>query len=334
MHLEGATNSDETERRIARVHEQQRQLARGEISIDEFFLAMHVQPWLDSRWHGSALYVAHEGRRYLLTAQHVIIDRVGGRREHARRIEDERRRLADYPDALAASLEHIGNEPQLRAFPYIFRIPSLDEHNRGGGSLVSNLARQRLMGLDAGTPSTLPYLCWDEADLAVISLDARFPQFADELDAVGQVPVSLEDFADAPDHEGQELFAVGFPEAMAIVHEMELPGGLSSHMSAAISLPVSSFGRVAMLHETLPFFLADISIYPGNSGGPVVAENRLVGIVSTQPTVPLEAPPGSAMSAVTSRIPFGWIAKAHKCRELLLGLAQREQAFRDSLRPG
>ena len=34
-----------------------------------------------------------------------------------------------------------------------------------------------------------------------------------------------------------------------------------------------------MLHNTLPFFWADMSIYPGNSGGPVVANDRLVGIV-------------------------------------------------------
>jgi CBS domain-containing protein len=37
-----------------------------------------------------------------------------------------------------------------------------------------------------------------------------------------------------------------------------------------------------MVHHILPFFWADMSIYPGNSGGPVVEDGKLVGVVSAQ----------------------------------------------------
>ncbi len=43
-----------------------------------------------------------------------------------------------------------------------------------------------------------------------------------------------------------------------------------------------------MVHGSLPYFWADMSTYPGNSGGPVIANDRLIGIVSHQAQTPIE----------------------------------------------
>jgi len=74
-----------------------------------------------------------------------------------------------------------------------------------------------------------------------------------------------------------------------------------------------------MLHHELPWFWADISIYPGNSGGPVVANDRLVGIVSSQAIIPVEGAPDAR-----TRIPFGRIVKTRFVHALL-----KEQERRD-----
>jgi S1-C subfamily serine protease len=74
-----------------------------------------------------------------------------------------------------------------------------------------------------------------------------------------------------------------------------------------------------MLHDALPFFWADMSIYPGNSGGPVVADGRLVGIVSAQAMLPIDDLPD-----VHTSIPFARIIKARFVQALL-----EEQEKRD-----
>ena len=145
-----------------------------------------------------------------------------------------------------------------------------------------------------------------EVDLAVISLkDPRLQRFSDDLLNAGHEPIGLHDLADGPSSEGVELVSIGFPEATAVVGEQSLHPASAHWASRAVSLPVSSFGRVAMSHPALPFFWADISLYPGNSGGPVIEEDKLVGIVSSQATWE------------DARIPFARVIRAEHLRPLL-----------------
>jgi S1-C subfamily serine protease len=91
---------------------------------------------------------------------------------------------------------------------------------------------------------------------------------------------------------------------------------LRSWSSSHVSLPVASYGRVSMVHPELSFFWADMSIYPGNSGGPVVEADKLVGIVSGQPVIPVEGD-----QTLRTRIPFARITKASGLHDLLAALA-------------
>ncbi len=75
-----------------------------------------------------------------------------------------------------------------------------------------------------------------------------------------------------------------------------------------------------MMHDQLPFFWVDMSIYPGNSGGPLIEGDYLVGVISAQATLPTEAGPG-----VGTRIPFGKIIKTKYVRDLLNIQEQKDQ---------
>jgi hypothetical protein len=306
VHLECATDSEHYLDRIRRVDERRAQLDRGEISHDDFLaeLTAHSR---DVRFHGTALFVRHSGRRYLLTARHVVWDELSARRE----FEEEVERASSWPEqSRARMLESAVERAKDMVFSIIFRVPSIDEMLAGRSP---DRPAEFLMNLDAGTPDTAPYTFSSlELDLAVISLDQRDARFADELQAVGFAPISLDDLADGPDAEGSDVFTVGFPSSTAIIDQVSLHPAVANWASSHFSVPVTSFGKVSMLHNALPFFWVDMSIFPGNSGGPVVEGERLVGVVSQQATVPLDDVP-----EVRARIPFGRIIRAEYVRDLL-----------------
>lgn len=310
VHLECARNSvsyeDQHERRI----ELLALLEKGEITEDAFAEASRGGI-KDVRFHGTALFILHEGRRYLLTARHVLFDDQAAENE-LRVVEQSTSGYSahDRERLLANAQERVSS----KIFPIIFRVPSIDE------VLKDQPVIGILMNLNAGHPDFAPYTFSEASlDLALISLDAHPGGFADELTSRGYIPIPSTDIADGPDSEGQELFAVGFPSSTALIGQLTLPPAVLNWSSNNYSLPVSSFGRVAMLHTALPFFWADISIYPGNSGGPVVVNDRLVGIVSAQAILAIDDVPH-----VSTRIPFGRIIKTSYVHDLL-----REQIHKD-----
>jgi S1-C subfamily serine protease len=233
-----------------------------------------------------------------------------------RELEEEAQRALSFPEHMRQGLITSALErAQNVIFNIIFRVPSLDE------VLAKPAYRRFLMNLGAGASSTVPYTFSDPSlDLALISLDQRDTRFADELTAGGFVPIPSDNIADGPDEEGQEVFTIGFPSTTALLGQISQHPAQSNWSSSHFSLPVSSFGRVSMLHGALPFFWADMSIYPGNSGGPVVANDLLVGIVSAQALLPIEGVPNAS-----TRIPFARIVKTSVVRSLLAAQEQKDK---------
>jgi S1-C subfamily serine protease len=289
IHLECATDSVNIFDRIKLIDEQVGLLREGKITQEQFAEKISGGS-RDIRFHGTALFLSHNGRRYLLTARHVVWD------------EQSAEHTLAWPE-------------QIRPVFIIFRVPSLDE------VIAKRPKHEFLMNLGAGTSFTAPYtFSIPEIDLAVISLDQRDAPFADELEARGFVPVTSDDIADGPDAEGQDVFTIGFPESTSVIGQISQLPAAAHWSSSNFSLPVSSFGRVSMLHDALPFFWADMSIYPGNSGGPVVARDQLVGIVSGQAILPIDDVPD-----VSTRIPFGRIIKSIFVREILATQEEKDR---------
>ena len=303
IHLECATDSEHFYDRIERINQQRALLDKGQITHEKFSEEIAGRS-RDIRFHGTALLLSHAGRRYLLTARHVVWDELSAKRE----LEEETRRALSWPEHMRQHLLQSAVErAQNNIFSIIFRVPSLDE------VLAKRESREFLMNLGAGSSFTVPYTFSDpDLDLALISLDQRDTRFADELNSLGFTPVASDEIGDGPDTEGQEVFTIGFPSSTALLGQVSQHPASAHWSSSHFSLPVASFGRVSMHHNVLPFFWADMSIYPGNSGGPVVADDRLVGVVSAQATLPIDGVPDAR-----TRIPFGRIIKTSFVRALL-----------------
>jgi hypothetical protein len=295
VHLECVTDSD---RYYKKEKELRTKYSQNEISQEEYtkiyqgeFGEKREAYGRDVRFHGTAIFVSHNEKRYLLTARHVLFD------EHlAKRAPDEYGIFSQY-----LSDKFI--------FKHIFRVPSLDE-----ALLNKKLdVPESLMNLQTGVYDYLPYtFSAPDLDLAIISLDQRETTFADELINLGYNPIPSELIEDGPTSEGVELFTVGFPSSTALIAQLKQDPGMAHWSSSYVSLPVYSWGKVSMLHSELPFFWTDMSIYPGNSGGPVIENGKLVGIVSAQASVSLEGLPD-----VRTRIPFGKIIKTCFVKTLL-----------------
>jgi hypothetical protein len=313
VHLECATDSMHFYDRIKRIDQLREKLDRSEISLEEFGqeLSGHSR---DSRYHGTALFLVHAERRYLLTARHVVFDEVSSLRE----VKEEVERAASWPEHMRGSLiQSAKDHAAEKIFSIIFRVPSLDEilKSRAEGQ------REFLMNLGAGASSTVPYtFSPPENDLALISLNQRDSGFADQLLHLGYEPLDSKDIHDQPSGEGAEVFTVGFPSSTALIGQVSQPPASAHWSSSYYSLPVSAFGRVSMMHDQLPFFWVDMSIFPGNSGGPLIEGDNLVGVISAQATLPTEAAPDLRI-----RIPFGKIIKTKYVRDLLNMQEQKDR---------
>ena len=125
----------------------------------------------------------------------------------------------------------------------------------------------------------------------MISIDERGPKFTESLFAAGYSPVSLSDLGETPTSEGADVFTVGYLDAVSSLPARLPHSGLLGWHASVISQPNFSFGRVSMLDPDLPVFWTDMSSYPGNSGGPVVEDGRLVGVVSAQASVAVDFEP-------------------------------------------
>ncbi len=178
-----------------------------------------------------------------------------------------------------------------------------------------------LMNLGAGVPQLQPYTFSDpDTDLAIVSLRKPFwERFRTTLEAKGYRPIGLDDIKTDLLTEGTAVYSVGYPDAMAVIGKRSLEPAQENWESALVSSPVYSFGRVAMASPLLPKFWCDMSIYPGNSGGPVIEEStgKLVGIVSAQATVE------------RVRVPFAAIVKAEFIGALIEKQQRKDRLDRD-----
>jgi len=178
LHLEGAADSvDLVSEKLSRHAER---LRAGELTPQQFSDILSSGQ-RDLRYQGTAIFIIHAKRRYLITARHVVWDETSAKREVEKAIKQASRKSGEMRllDVQMAQEWASG-----RIFHLIFRVPSLDE--------VAH-AEQRnkfLMNLGAGVPGRAPYTFSEpQLDLAVISLDSRDRGFADELQQRGYEPV-------------------------------------------------------------------------------------------------------------------------------------------------
>lgn len=262
----------------------------------------------DIRYRGTAIFMENEGKYYLLTARHVVFDELSAKRNFKEEVE----RLNRFRSA-AISDEDI-KRAELGAlntiYKKIFRVKSFDELSNNKVEIDNFL-----------------FLLWEneytfsipDLDLAIISLNSsKNRRLADELIKLGYKPISMSDIEDQPSEEGSDVFTVGYPEATAVLGQLNNNKAVTNWSSDSISIPTFVFGKVSMLNDKIAFFLTDLSVYPGNSGGPVIENGKLVGIVSQQSRILLEdLQHDNKPLPFGIRIPFGRIIKAKYIKPLL-----------------
>ncbi|HAT2179870.1 TPA: trypsin-like peptidase domain-containing protein [Raoultella ornithinolytica] len=301
IHLECSTDSESIFDFGEKVRALEIKLDKSEISVEEFERETRIKRG-DIKSHGSAVFVSHKGRRYLLTARHVLFDEVSGERI----FDWSCKNVEKLPeDMRGRAIEGYIKARYNKVYDRIFRVPSLDEELSGNHAEVL----QPLMNLrTAASDVSAVTFSSPEIDLAIVSLDQNHSRFADELIRLGYNPIPLDLIEDGPSSEGADIYSIGYPSATALLGQKQQ----SYWSSSFFSLPVTSWGKVSMLHPQLHFYWCDISIYPGNSGGPVIEDGKLVGIVSQQAILPIDEVPN-----ISTRIPFGMIIKTCFVKELI-----------------
>ncbi|MGA0594094.1 S1 family peptidase [Enterovirga sp. CN4-39] len=295
VHIECAGDSVPFATRELELWQARARLHLGEITDEDYRAVWNrIEPSLDRRHTGTAVYMVHRGRKILVTARHVLHDEES---EKAVRVRDQ-------------TFRYGSRDSESEVFNAVFRVPTLSEFRDHKAPPGFPLHTVSLNNLGAGGRHEFSFST-PELDLAVISLERRTTYFANDLDGNGFVPIDTDDLADGPSKDAAEIFTVGFP-GVSEVGRQQLDRGSSHRGSASVSVPIGSFGRVSMLEDDLPYFWADLSIYPGNSGGPVIEDNKLVGIVSGQGLVPLDSDPDTLV-----RVPFANVIKGKHLRSLI-----------------
>jgi hypothetical protein len=325
IHLECRTHSESDKEHTERVAELRERLKKGEITRQQ--LAEGESTGVrDVRSWGTAIFLEDNSRRYLVTARHVLYDEAAAEdwiRKQTRRLEDSPSRFKE--KAIAREIAWAKRS----IVGIIFQVPSHDSFLKGD----MQKSPENLMNLGAGVVH--PYTFADEVDLAIISLDQRDSAFAAMLFSRGYRPIRLSDIAEQPSSEGASVFSVGYPGPMSTLGEIKnLHPALKPWASSRYSLPTFVFGRVAMLHNSLPDFRCDFTNYQGNSGGPVVEKNRMVGVVWGQPFYEVSVLQGS-MGKTTDffskiGVPFAIAVKAAYVKELLKKQIEKDQGIRIS----
>lgn len=295
INIECATDSKSYNEQIKIMEDNFDKLKRGEINPE----SLTTYYGKDIRFQGTALYVEYQNKKFLVTARHVLHDTLNARRYIESELDWNARAKINLSND---ELKRIINNSQKEIFSNIFRVQSLDEFISNKGSLTIS---ENLMNLGAGGYDNSSYTFSEpEIDLAVISLK-RETIFIKDLETNGYRAVTLDSIWNYPLKEGDDLFCIGYPVTTSPIIKLNQPQAIKNWSSSTISLPTFSFGKVAMNNKLLTFFLGDLSIYPGNSGGPAINNDNLVGIVSAQPLFK------------NQNIPFAYIIKIDFLKTLL-----------------
>ncbi len=285
----------------------------------------------EGRSSGTAIFFKNNNKHYLLTARHVVFDNFSAKNEGIK----EEMKIKGLPEIIRNKISELDKSERIKKaekegankiFSRIFRVRSIDEYDINN---TNNRVPDILMSL---TSEMIPRYTFSDpsVDLAIISLDNGIvkvePSFSQGLLDNGYVPISLNDIASENPIEGQDLMAVGFPGSTSRLGNFEVSAAEYNWSSNAIAVPVFSFGKVAMQNQKFHFFWSDLSIYPGNSGGPVISNNKLVGIVSAQAVINVEDDKHNAVN-LTTRIPFGFIIKTKYIKELITQHDKKEKEY-------
>jgi S1-C subfamily serine protease len=263
-------------------------------SQDDLSKIEHQLQSTDETITGTAVLVSDGKLRYLITAKHVLI--------------------ANSP-YYRSSQENISTRISITT--------NIDAYNN------KQLNDAMAMNLSAGPSSIRPFIfSQNDIDLGIISLQSDATK--DLLEVIikdGLQPIPINSIDTLNDHkEGELITALGFP-SLSLIAQAQHPNKRLFQSSLIVS-PVVTFGNIAMIHPILNYFIGDITVYPGNSGGPIVNNNKLIGIVSEQLSLKVETDLQNLIDIsdhITTRGTLAKIIKASNIMKLLRQMQEKEK---------
>lgn len=236
---------------------------------------------------GTAIYLTDNGKKYLITAKHVIYDPQESKNSNSPRLFKDISIRTPYEYFLKRKVNNSS-------------IPST--------------------GYTGSSPF---YLSDDASDIGIISLQASLTNFLiNTLEEDGYVPIELSDIDRSQDiNRGEAIAAIGYPD----ISKVGIFQKQNTYQSNIVVLPVSTFGSIAMAHDQLSYFIGDITVYPGNSGGPVIKSNKLIGVVSGQVLIPVDARDSKNGYQSTPLSSRGTLAKVIKAEAIIQGLRKLQE---------
>jgi len=290
----------------------------------------------EKRGSGTAIFVYYKERFFLITARHVLIDcRIGS---HKPEYDQLYTRLFRIP-----LLDELKDDQKLKL---INKSLFYDENENLNSEYIPEGSPAKRKGEDIAAPnsielseSTDPEDCAvttsKDIDLAVISLRIRVSEylpkifpipdliFAEELVKLGYLPITIDEIGEEPSREGADIFTVGYPDCISQIKKRdEIINKYDNDFSTDITLPNFTFGKVSQLSAHLSYFWGDLRIHGGNSGGPVIENEKVVGVV-THDAVEFEENVG------VNHVPFAKATKAKFIQKLLDEQMIKDDTFVD-----
>jgi len=217
-------------------------------------------------YSGTAVYVQYYNRRYLVTALHNLLDEV----------------LVDQK-MFETRTGKVKWEPQLAIYPRIsIRTPY--QYYIDSGGAFNNVAAYWNNFVKGPTPY---YFIIDSTGdgIGIISLQARDYRWLDDrLKRNGYEPLSLDDIT--PDKKDKDIrsldtvYTIGYPETISVAARGNWSWPIPPNQSTEIVIPFTVEGQIAMYHPRIQHFYVNITAYPGNSGGPIIKNGKLIGLIS------------------------------------------------------
>lgn len=257
---------------------------------------------------GAATYIADGDKRYLITAKHVVYDRNWSTR-HKLSTRDKSFHTSGYFEKLNSTIT--------------IKTP-FDFYLKGK---FNNFLLPEVKQDSANRPFTFSS---DDIDLAIISLQEENTIIIRKaLDEDGYTPIQIEDI-DTLNNQivGEDIFAIGFPNYSILG---QINKNINIYQSKDVVLPLVTIGKIAMFHNQLQYFIGDITVYPGNSGGPVISNNKMIGLVSEQLYIPLDVEPKNYFDEGVKLLTRGTLTKLIRSKNilpLLRELQERERSFK------
>ena len=205
---------------------------------------------------GTAIYLKDGNNRYLITNRHLVIDEKGTEEKREKSVSFEVEKTEkNYLDILWLQTNlplnaYLKNQKSFGSLSYM-GVKNIDE--------VANISD-------------------DSLDIAILSLqNISGKLFLSGLKDSIYEPISITDIDTTDLFIGQDITAIGYPATSLIT----IAKGLG-YFENKVVLPMVTFGRIAMYHTLVNNYYGDITVYPGNSGGPVISNNKMVGLVNAQ----------------------------------------------------